>query len=445
MSDPFTTGLAPGALPLLGHARQLQREPLRFLESLPGVGDLVEIRLGRERVYVPCHPQLVRQILADDRTFDRGGAVQERCRELFGECVATATHPGHRRQRRLIQPAFHRDRLEGYAPVVEDEAAALPNSWQAGQTFDLFPVLHTLTLRSVVRMLFSDRVDAATMDEVCRLFLAMTGGVTPPHGIARLISRLSSTERRQRRAVHQLRGTVDRIVADYRRAGETGKDMLAALLAARGDSGERLDDTEVRNQAIIMLAAGSHSPATVLTSVFYLLAQHPAAERRLHHEVDAVLGGRPARWKDLPDLAFTGRVLTETLRLYAPAWTLFRKTTREVRLAGRKLPAGTTVLVVPLILHRRDDLFEHPREFAPDRWHPESDSVTPRGAFKAFGGGARKCVGDVLGMAELTLVVATIASRWRLECLPDARVRPHTGAVAPPPRYLPVRAVERHP
>ncbi|MFI0731687.1 cytochrome P450 [Streptomyces sp. NPDC021225] len=443
MSKTFTSGLAPGALPLLGHARQLRRRPLRFLESLPGIGDLVEIRLGRERVYVPCHPELVRQVLTDDRTFDRGGALQDQFFELFGECVATATHHGHRRQRRLIQPAFHHDRLDGYAPVVEADAAALPDSWREGQTFDLFPVLYTFTLRSVIGMLFSDRVDEATKDEVHRLFLAMTGGVAPRHGVARLIRRPGPAEGRRRWAAHQLRGTVDRIVADYRRAGETGKDMLSALLAARDEDGERLDDTEVRNQAIIMLAAGSHSPATVLTSVFYLLAEHRAAEHRLHREVDAVLGGRPARWTDLPDLAFTGRVITETLRLYAPAWTIFRKTTREVRLAGRDLPAGATVLVVPLIPHRRDDLFEHPRAFDPDRWRPECDSAAQRGAFKAFGGGARKCVGDVLGMAQLKLVVATIASRWRLECLPDARVRPHAGAVAPPPRYLPVRLVER--
>ncbi len=445
MPNTFTTGLAPGALPLLGHARQLRRQPLPFLESLPGVGDLAEIRLGRERVYVPCHPELVRQVLTDDHTFDRGGALQDHFVELFGECVATATYRGHRRQRRLIQPAFCHDRLEGYAPVVEAEVAALPDSWREGQTFDLFPVLYTLTLRSVIRMLFSDRVDEATMDEVRRLFLAMTGGAAPRQGVARLIRGTGPTEGRRRRAAHQLRGVVDRIVADYRRAGETGKDMLSALLTAREENGGRLDDTEVRNQAIIMLAAGSHSPATVLTSVFYLLAEHGGAEHRLHREVDAVLGGRPARWTDLPDLAFTGRVITETLRLYAPAWTIFRKTTKEVRLAGRDLPAGTTVLVVPLIPHRRGDLFDCPREFTPDRWRPECDTVTQRGAFKAFGGGARKCVGDVLGMAELKLVVATIASRWRLECLPDARVRPHAGAVAPPPRYLPVRLVERRP
>ncbi|MFD0386221.1 cytochrome P450 [Streptomyces stramineus] len=211
----------------------------------------------------------------------------------------------------------------------------------------------------------------------------------------------------------------------------------------RGDDDRGPTDTEIRAQALSLLAAGSHTVAATLTWTFHLLSQHPGIEGRLHEEVDSVLGGRPARWEHLSGLAFTARVLTEALRLYPPVWLLMRYTTGDMRLVSRHLPRGSTLLLSPLAVQRRADIFAGPRDFDPDRWLPHRAAAYPRGAFVAFGAGAHKCIGDSFGMIEATLTLATITQRWQLRHAPGVNLRPELFALAVHPRNLPMRVHAR--
>ncbi|MCA6095258.1 cytochrome P450 [Streptomyces sp. SCA3-4] len=440
-TSAFTAGVAPSPLPVLGHGGQLLREPLGFLQSLRTHGDLVQIRLGPQRAYVVCHPELALQVLKDDRTFDKGGPLFDRLRDILGNGLGTCPHRDHRRQRRLIQPAFHRARLERYGASMEEELARLLGGWHSGDVLDVFPVMYSFTLRSVLRTLFSAHIDGTTAAGIQRSFETVLGGVMQRMFVPEPLLRLPTPgNRRYQQCRRHLFDSVDRIIADYRAeqgpAGDDSGDLLSALLATGADGAAGPDDREIRDQVISMMMAGSESLGATLAWALHQLTRDPVSERRLHEEVDAVLGGRPARWPDLPHLPFTGRLLTETMRLHPPGWLFTRITRKEVELAGLRLPPGSTVVITPVGMHRDPDLYERPEVFDPDRWLPERAAALPRGAFLAWGGGPRKCIGDTFAMAEGTLALATIASRWRLRPAPGNDPRPARLTTVLHPRRL---------
>ncbi|MFE7120528.1 cytochrome P450, partial [Streptomyces sp. NPDC057654] len=301
-TSPCTYGSAPGALPGLGHIWPLLRRPTAFLAELPAYGDLVEIRLGRTRAYVPCHPELLRQVLADDRTFDKGGSYYDRARAMAGNGVATCPHQDHRRQRRLLQPAFHRTRLEKYAEVMEQEITALTDSWGPGQVIDAYPVLYALSLRTVTRTLFGAHVDEAAVDGIRRSFETAFSGFFRQMFMPPALRRVPLPANvRHQRALRHLRGTVERIVASRPRDGADRGDLLSVMLASRDeDGGPGLSDAEIHDQVVTVLAAGTETVAATLTWACLLLSQHPGEQEKLRAECAAVLGGRrAARWADV--------------------------------------------------------------------------------------------------------------------------------------------------
>ncbi|WJV50618.1 cytochrome P450 [Streptomyces flavofungini] len=463
-SQPFTTGTVPGALPGLGHIWPLMRRPIEFLTSLPDHGDLVEIRLGPTPVYVPCHPELLRQTLTDDRTFDKGGKYYDRARAMAGNGVATCAHKDHRRQRRLLQPAFHPSRLEAYATTMEQEVKALTDSWGDAEVVDAYPVLYALALRTVTRTLFSTRVTDEVVADIQRSFdIAFSGFFRQMFMPPALLRLPLPANLRHQRALRNLNAIVDRVLRDATAGQESvpgqdreaaGRNVLSVLLASResaapagtadtgaegaaqGGDAAGAADAEIHDQVVTVLAAGSETVASTLTWALYLLSRNPAAQRRLQEEADTVLGGRPARWDDLPHLPHTHRVITETIRLYPPGWLFTRVTTKAVILAGRHLKAGTTVVISPVPVHRNTAVFRRAADFDPDRWLPERTSALPRGAFAGFGTGPRKCVGDGFGVAECALALTAVASHWTVRCAPGADTRPVPLAAFYRPRRL---------
>ncbi|MFJ6677176.1 cytochrome P450 [Actinosynnema sp. NPDC091369] len=433
-----TAAVAPGALPVIGHAWPMMRDPLRFMGSLSALGDLVQVRLGPVRAYVPCHPDLVWQVLTDDRVFDKGGPFFDRVRATIGNGVGSCAHAEHRRQRRLIQPAFHRARLERYGEVMEEESSALTSAWRDGQVVDVYPALFGAALRTVLRCLFTTRADDGAVDRVRRSVETVLQQVTARMFVPGVVQRLPvAVNRRFDRALADLRRDIDALVADYRRGDGDRGDLLSSLLAARDEDGHgRLDDAEVGDQVLTMLVAGSDSVAATVSWALHLLDRNPEVARRLRAEVDEVLGGGPARAADLPRLACTGRVVTEALRLYPPGWLFTRITTEAVELGGHRLPVGTTVAFCPPAVHLRAEVHDRPRAFDPDRWLPERARELPRGAFVTFGGGARKCAGEAFGLAESSLLLATVVSRWRLRGARGSDVRPVALSTALRPRRL---------
>lgn len=436
----YRSVVAPGGLPLAGHSLALVRSPLDFIAGLADHGDLVRIGLGPHRAYVACHPGLVRDLLTDDRTFDKGGPLFGKLREVVGGGLASCPAPAHRRQRRLVQPAFHRERMPGYAGIMAEEIAAATASWRHGEVLDVPAAMYCLT---TARCLFTvearadglplhESMDIVTQSLVRRLMV-------PAPGVDRLPT---PGNRRFRHARAGLRDLTDRLIAEYRASGADRHDLLSMLLAAEDDDGRGLADSEIHDQVVTFLLAGMETTASLLTWAWYLLDAHPAVEEQLHAEVDEVLGGRPAGHADLPALGVTGRILAETLRLYPPAWLLTRATTRDTELGGHPLRAGTTVMFSPYPLHRRADVFPDPERFDPDRWL--SAPKTPPGAFTPFGGGARRCIGDTFGLIEATLALAGIAGTWQLTAVPGQRVRPARSAVLTP-RAFSARLTRRRP
>ncbi|MFV0137434.1 cytochrome P450 [Streptomyces sp. HMX87] len=445
LSEPvWTSGTAPGIFPFAGHAIALFRRPLDFLDSLPAHGDLVEIRLGPRRAWVACDPRLVHRILMDPRTFDKGGPLYDRLRTLMGDGLVTCRQDDHRRQRRLLQPAFRASHLAGYTRVMAEEAEAVCRGWRAGQRIDVPAAMLALTTGVTSRLLFSDSLDAGRAGTVRECLAAVVQGlfvrtVVPVDALFRLPT---PGNRRWHRAIARLHALVDAIVAE-RGHGAPRDDLLGTLLAAAHAGGpDAPSGREVRDQLVTLLLTGVESTAMCLASAFGLLADHPEAERRLHEEVDAVLADRAVPGhEELTRLVYTRCVVTETLRLRPPGWLFTRITTRETELAGRRLPRGATVLYSPYLLHHRAASFPEPERFRPERWLPQTGGATaggtaaggaPDGAMLPFAAGSRKCIGDAFAMAEAVAAMASVAHRWRLRTVSGPVGRPRPAATLGP-------------
>lgn len=426
ISPTYTLGSAPGGLPLLGHALKMLRDPLDFLPSLRAHGDLVRLRLGPQQAYMACSHPIVQQVLLNSRTFDKGGEFIDKMRLILGNGVGTCNWQAHTRQRRLLQPAFHRARQTAYAGVMLEEVIALTDSWHRGDVVDVNRAFHGLTTRVTARTLFSTEIGADAVTEVQRSFPIVWDGlyqrmINP----VSLVHRMPTAKnRRFNLGLKRLNAVISEIIEAYREAGTNSGDMLSMLLAARDqETGDRLSSSQIRDEVMTMLVAGTETTATGLAWTMHLLGKHPEVEQRLHEEIDGALGGRPPAIDHASRLPYVQRVILESLRLHPPVWLVTRVTTSDTELGGHPIPSGTTIVFSPYALHRDPSLFEDPERFDPDRWLPERISSLPRNPSIAFGGGKRKCIGDTLALQESVIALATIGSRWRLSAVPGSVVK----------------------
>jgi len=439
LTDPIPS--APRTRPLLGNAVALLHHPLRLLTSLPAQGDLVRIGFGPLPVYMVCSPELAHQVLMDDRTFDKGGLIFDRVREVTGNGLTSCPHRDHRRQRRLIQPAFHRVRLSRYAEVMTEQIAEVSGSWRAGYPVDVLTAMQTITARTLVATMFADSslpdtVVEEMIDDLNTQVRGMYLRMFMPFALSRLPV-LGNLRYQQARA--RLRRAIGSIIANRRHSRSDQGDLLSALLAARDSAGQDgggdqgLTDSELIDQCVTFFIAGTDTTAAVLAWALHLLALNPDVEGQLHAEVDSVVAGATATIDDLDRLRTTGSIITETLRLYPPIWLATRTVTRDTRLGKHLLRAGTTIAYSPYVLQHRSDVYSDPERFAPDRWRStEGAGRPPRGTLVPFGAGARKCIGDDFGVTEATLTLASVARQWRLTHVPGIRVRPALRAVLSP-------------
>ena len=437
---------APGRWPLLGHFLPLRRDPLRFMDTLRGHGDLVGLHVGPLRFVVVCDPRLAHEVLTDLRTYDRTGLVYDRVRRAMGAGVATSAYPEHRRQRLMMQPAFHARHLPGYAEVMRGQTAALLDGWLPGQSVDFANEMFRLTTSIALRALFSAGMAAEESEKLREAFeVFLRGSYTqialPAYGRLPLPGNL-----RYQAALRQWRRQVRDLITRYRAAGDE-RDLMARLLAALGEQGEGMTDAELSDQVAVLLIAGGETTSATLTWAMYLLCTHPEVLRAAGEEAAQVLGDGVAEWEHLPRLGLTGRVIQESLRMYPPSWLLARTATRETRLGGHAIPTGTTLLVSQYLLHRDAGVFPEPNRFDPDRWLARGGAGAPnatvRRAYVPFGGGPTKCLGEQFASAEAVLALASILARWAPE-LRDARFaeKPDCRLVLLP-RHLPVRLIPR--
>jgi pentalenene oxygenase len=424
LSRQYVTSAARGAFPVLGHALPLLRDPRGFLRSLAGQGDLVWLRVGLSRALVVCHPELTHQVLVNDRDFDKGGPWVDRLREIIGDSVLSCPRSEHRRLRRLIQPAFHPSRLPGYAATMVEQTAEVVDRWRDGQVLDVYASMQDVTTRITARTMFASPASSAVIDDARTALNDIVAGAGARLLLPPSLAKLPTPgKRRYDRARQRVREITDALIADYRSAGVDHHDLMSMLLAARDEEdGTRLSEREISDQVVTLFLGGMETTASTLGWALCLLAQHPDVERRLHREIDTVVGDGLPTSDHVPQLELASQIITETMRLFPAGWLLTRRTANDCELGGHPVPAGTDVIYSPYLLHHRADLFPDPDRFDPDRWAGDAPRP-PRGALIPFSGGPRKCVGDAFAMVEAPLILAYVAARWRLEPM-EQDVRP---------------------
>lgn len=439
--------MAPGRLPLIGHTLQLFRTPWEFLASLPALGELVEIRLGTLTAYVACSPKVVHDVLTNSRTFDKGGPMYDKLRPLIGNGLISSPYEEHRRQRRLVQPAFQADRLAAYTDVMRDQIVRELANWREGTVIDVHDRMYQVTTATAAKTMFSADIAEHAADQVARSLPVILAGVyrraMDPTGV---LGRLpTSANRRYHRALRAVHALVDDLIRAYRESGADHGDVLSMLLSAHDEDGGALSDAEVHDQVISLFLAGTETAAATAAWVCHFLALHPKVADEVAAEADTVLDGRPVGWEDLPRLTTTQRVINEALRIYPPVWLGTRTATEDTSLAGHHLKAGSVVLWSPYPLHHQDDLHPDPDRFDPDRWSSERTRALERCAFVPFAVGARQCIGDRFGLTEVAVITATISGAgWRFRPLPEDTVVPAPRTLTLHPRRLRLR-LERTP
>ncbi|WP_372412264.1 cytochrome P450 [Streptomyces luteireticuli] len=432
-----TPPTAPGARPFVGHALQLAFRPLEFITGLPAFGDVVCIRLGRRQAYVVCSPDAVHHLLTDDRTFDKGGPVYDRGRELGGDGLLTCQRTLHRRQRRLVQPAFHKEQLARYASIMVEQATAEIGTWRDGDVIDVNARMLHITNRIAARAFFSSDLVRIRAEELCDLMVVYFAGLywryLDPTG---LVTRLPlPANRRYQHAVHEIHAATAEIIKSYRAGGTDHGDMLSMLLSARDEEGGTLSDAEIHDQVLQFFLAGTSPAAATLSWALHLLSTRPELTRRLETEVETALESGPLGWDALPRLALTRAVILEALRIHPPAWLFSRIATCDTELAGCSVPAGSSVFYSAYLSHHHPALPGEDSECAPERWLHGGETQPARGTYVPFGGGARKCIGDEFALVEDTLVLALITARCRLEPMPGKPVQPVPRATMRPSAF----------
>ena len=378
------------------------------------------MRLGPQHAFVVSHPDAIRDILVTHQGNFTKSRMLERAKVLLGDGLLTSEAEFHTRQRRLVQPAFHRDRLLRYAADMVDCAEHAREMWVAGVELDMHREMTRLTLAIVGRTLFSADV-SSDADEIghamTQIFEQFETLLLPCSD--RIQKQHIPPVRRFEKARDRLDKIVYGLIAERRASGKDAGDLLSMLLLAQDENDNaHMTDKQVRDEALTLLIAGHETTANALTWTWYLLSQNSQVEARMHAEIDSVLGGKLPGFDDAVNLPYTSGVFAESLRLYPPAWAIGRRAREDYSIGGYAIPAKSILLMSPWVVHRDPRWWPESERFNPDRWHPDEAAKRPKFAYFPFGGGARVCIGERFAWAEGVLVLATIAQRWKMRLVP---------------------------
>ncbi|MFI9818193.1 cytochrome P450 [Saccharothrix variisporea] len=416
--------VAPGRLPFLGHTLPMLRGRHRYTARLRERAEIVEVDLGPLPTYFVTSPRFTHQVLVTDGPRFRKGIMFERFEPFLGNGLILSDGAFHRRQRRMVQPAFHRDRLAGYTAIMADAAGRAVGAWRPGEVRVVEDDMQALAVTIVGEALFTTEIEPRAIEEIRRSMFEVTKyGMLMALLPGALAKVPTPPNRRFHRAIGRIQAVVGEVVARRRAEGVDRGDLLSILLQAHDeDTGEGMSDRQVFDEVVGLLSAGIETTALALAWAFHELSRHPDVEERLHAEVDEVLAGRPVTFDDLPKLTYTRQVVQEVLRRY-PIWILMRRTLEPVDFDGFEVPAGSEVIISPHALHHDPRTFPDPDRFDPDRWEPSRAASVPRGAYIPFGAGTRQCVGNAFALNEAVVVLATVASKYRLRPVPGKPVR----------------------
>ncbi len=405
-----------------------RRDPIRTLASAAKkYGDICYINVGRYRPYLVNNPIYIQKILAESHKSVVKGPLLRGAKKVLGEGLLTSEGDYHHKEKRLIQPAFHHERIASYARTMTERAEYMTSEWTDGLVLNVHEKMTHLSMDIVARCLFgadihsrSSEIDKALYDTV-----GYFGKLSSPFG--RLLDKLPLPNyQRYHRAAQKLDDIVYQIIRERRANGkqDTG-DLLSMLLKAVDTEGQggTMTDKEVRDEIITLFMAGLETTANAMTWSWYLLSQNQSVEEKMHEEIDRVLGDRSLpNAEDYPKLSYTMNVFRETLRVYPPVWALGRAVVSELVLGEYSIPAGSFILMSQYVMHHDPRFYENPDQFNPDRWTKQMQEKLPKFAYFQFGGGPRVCVGEPFAWFEGVMVLSTIGRKWRMKHAPRHKV-----------------------
>lgn len=427
--------VAPRRWPLLGHTPAMLTQRAKFTDALHEHGEVVRLDLGPLHAYFVTDPALTHEVLVSQGSKFRKGAMFDKFQPYLGTGLLLSNGEHHLRQRRLMQPAFHRERIEAYASTMARAAAALAARWQPGEIRTIENDMQELAVTIVGETLFSTEIGQRAVEEVRRsIFTVIQQGMIRALSPS-FVEKLPLPGNREfDSAISRMKAVVLQVIESWRADGTDHGDVLSMLLLAG------MTDQQTYDEVLTLLTAGIETTAIALAWALYEVGSNPEIEHRLHAEVDSVIGDRPVTFADVEKLTYTTQIVQETLRQY-PIWFVMRRTLTEVHLGDATLPPGTEVIISPHALHHDERYFPAPHSFSPDRWTPAFTAAVPRGAFIPFGGGNRQCLGNTFAHTEIVITLATIAANWRLVPTRPARVK---FTSAPYPNGLLMKAVPRN-
>jgi cytochrome P450 len=441
MKAPGPRTLRPG-----GSFPDFRRDPLAFLTgSARQHGDVVAFRFFHVPVWLVNGPEFIEQVLSTKAASFMKGRGLQAGRPIFGDGLLTSEGEFWKRQRRLAQPAFHRDRIASYGGSMGPAADRMLETFHEGETRDAHADFMRLTLEIAGRTLFGLDVshEAHEVGEALEIALSEFPSLLNP--LVRIfLSRLPTRRaKRLKGSVSRLDAVIFRMIGERRALGADTGDLLSMLLAARDEDGSGMTDRQLRDEVLTIFLAGHETTAIALTWAVLLLSRHPAERERLEAEADALAADRAVAFDDLRSLPFTEAVVKESLRLFPPAWAIGRTALEDVEIGGHVIRKGSAVLVSPWVAHRDGRFFDEPEAFRPARWLDEKIKVLPRFAWFPFGGGPRVCIGSAFAMMEAVLVLAAVARRVRLDVVPGHPVEPFPSVTLRPRHGLRVTVSKR--
>ncbi len=437
---------APG-LPLLGNIVEFRQDPLGFLRRMQAEhGDVVGLALGPMKTVLLSHPDYVEDILVTrNRLWLKDRFLQTTLKPVLGEGLLSSEGDFWRRQRRLSQPAFHRERIASYGEIMVRHTEKLAREWRDGAQRDVHKDMMRLTLEIVAEALFGASVgnQADVVGEALEAIQAVVSN--PLELFFPALRRLPTRSRRRfKRAVGKLDAIIYELV-DRRRKGSSPatNDFLSMLLDAKDEDGSSMSDLQLRDECMTLFLAGHETTALVLSWTWLLLSKHPKVRTKLTAEIDDVLGDRSATISDVPRLKYTAFVINEALRLYPPAWSMGREAKEDVEIAGYRIEKGMQVWFCPWAMHRDPRWFADPDEFLPERWEGDFQKTLHRYAYFPFGGGPRFCIGQAFAQMEAVLILATLARSFELDVLAKPRAIPEPSVTLRPKHGVHVRLRKR--
>lgn len=406
---------------------ELSRDWLGFYRRcVREYGDIFRVRIAHVPIYVVVHPREIEAVLVTNAANFTKSVDYRALARVLGRGLLTSEGEFWKRQRSLMQPAFHRENIVAYAAIMTKAARDMLDSWKEQGERNIHDDLMRVTLEIVAQCLFGAEVSntagrvGKAMEVVMKRFI-----INASHSFLFPFDIPLFLVPKERRAIVELNEIIGGIIRERRSSTQPRKDLLDMLLRARDEDGQPMSDAQLRDEVMTLFLAGHETTAIALSWACYLIAQNPEVEEKLAEELRTVLGDRVPTPEDLGQLRYTEMVLKESMRLYPAVWGVGRRAKTECELGGYRVPAGSNIFILQWLTQRDARFFPDPERFDPERWRedPVRSGKIPRFAYFPFGGGPRVCVGASFAMMEGILLLAMIQQNYRLEVVPGYPVK----------------------